>query len=621
MLPDATRPNPSLLIIELGLAATTAAASFAWPTLGAGAFAKIEQWFARLARRRDLAVISIGLSVFVLRIALLPLLPAPLPFVPDDFSFLLAADTFAHGRLTNPTPPMWTHFESIHITMAPTYQSMYFPGQGLLLAAGQVIFHDPWIAILFSSALMCGALTWALQAWLPANWALLGGCIAVLRLGVFSYWTNTYHAGGSLAALGGALVLGALPRLVKTSRFRYGLLIGTGISILALTRPYEGVLLCLPVGVVLGRWVMKGANRPPIAVLARRAVLPLALIVCTVTALGYYDLKAFGKATTLPYTLDRQQYAIAPYYIWQNPRPEPHYRFVVMRRFYHEDELKFYLAVHTLQGFLPYSLEKVVYFFLYFAGFTLLFPLIMARRALLDRRVRFLLICILVLAGGMSIEIFYLPHYVAPFTAAFYALGLQMMRHLRLWRPEGKPVGLQIVRLTVFSCVALSALRVFARPLQIAQCEWPPAWNCVWSGPEQFGAERASIEHRLDRLPGGQLVLVHYSAKHNPFDEWVYNSADIDQSKVVWARDMDPAENEDLMKYYRNRTVWLVEPDAIPARIVPYPMPELRASKDHGSGLNGAAAAAGKVAGKENGISEELNHDQREKNRRGDAGL
>jgi hypothetical protein len=51
-------------------------------------------------------------------------------FLPDDFSFLLAGDTFAHGRLTNPTPAMWTHFETIHITMQPTYQSMYFPGRG-----------------------------------------------------------------------------------------------------------------------------------------------------------------------------------------------------------------------------------------------------------------------------------------------------------------------------------------------------------------------------------------------------------------------------------------------------------------------------------------------------------
>ncbi len=209
LLPLASTPNPSLLILECGLTGIAAASAYAWPRLGAGWFARIERAFAGLASKQGPSVAVVGLSEILLRLAILPLFPVPLPFVPDDFSFLLAGDTFAHGRLTNPTPAMWTHFESIHITMKPTYQSMYFPGQGLLLAASKVIFGHPWVGLLIVSALMCAALCWCLQAWLPPGWALLGGFIAVLRLGVFSYWTNTYHAAGSLAALGGALILGA----------------------------------------------------------------------------------------------------------------------------------------------------------------------------------------------------------------------------------------------------------------------------------------------------------------------------------------------------------------------------------------------------------------------------
>ena len=105
--------------IEFGLMAIAMAFAFAWPGFGAGWFARVERMFARLAHRKGLAAVTVGVSAIVLRLALLPMFPIPLPFVHDDFSFLLACDTFVHGRLANPTPAMWTHFESIHITMQP----------------------------------------------------------------------------------------------------------------------------------------------------------------------------------------------------------------------------------------------------------------------------------------------------------------------------------------------------------------------------------------------------------------------------------------------------------------------------------------------------------------------
>ena len=577
LLPNASQANHDLLILECGMAALAAASAFAFPRLGSAWFSHLERWFAKLAQRKGLAAVCIGLSVIVLRIAILPLFPVPLPFVPDDFSFLLACDTFVHGRLTNPTPAMWTHFESIHITMRPTYQSMYFPGQGLLLAASKVLFGNPWIGLLLVSALMCSALCWMLQAWLPPNWALLGGVIAVLRLGVFSYWTNTYHAAGSLGALGGALILGGLPRLTRTAQLRYALLIGIGIAILALTRPYEGVLLCLPVGFAVAFWMWKGKSRPSKTAMVRLAAVPLLMGMAAVIWLGYYDYRAFGNPLTLPYTVNRNTYAIAPYYVWQSPRPEPHYRYREMRSFYEKKkgEMGFYTQIHSWMGFVPRTLEKVAFVFLFYAGFTLIVPLIMIGRVFRDRRIRFLVVSVLVLSAGLLIEIYLLPHYVAPFVAAFYAIGLQAMRHLRVWRPEGEPAGLAIVRFTMVACVLLAGLRAFAQPLGIAPSEWPASnWNWVWFGPQHYGVERAQIEAQLCKLPGGQLAIVRYGADHNPLDEWVYNGPEIDSSKVIWARDGGPASDAELIRYYRDRSVWLVEPDAIPARILPYPLQE-----------------------------------------------
>lgn len=572
-IPAANSSNPKLLILEFGLTAVMAASAFAWPGLGAGLFRKIEQSFTGLARRQGWAVAVVGISTIVLRLVLLPLFPVPLPFVPDDFSFLLACDTFVQGRLANPTPVMWPHFETIHVSMRPTYQSMYFPGQGLVLAASTLIFGHPWVGLLLVSALMCAALCWALQAWLPPKWALLGGAIAVLRLGVFSYWTNTYHAAGSLAALGGALVLGGLPRLMKTARLRYAMLMGIGISILALTRPYEGILLCLPVGFMLGRWMWKGKNRPGAAKAVRLAAGPLIVILATCAWLGYYDYRAFGNPLTPPYAVNRAQYAIAPYYVWQHTRPEPKYRFPEMREFYYIGELDFYKGIHSVTGYVPHSLAKVAFMFLFYSCFALALPMLMVHRIFRDRRIRFLVVSVFILAVGMAIEIYMLPHYVAPFTAAFYAIGLQAMRHLRLWKPEGKPVGIALARWTVAVCVMMACIRVFAEPLHLAPPEWAPGnWNFTWFGPQHFGVERAQIEANLSQLPEGSLVFVRYWPGHYPLDEWVYNHADIDHSKVVWARDMGPADNLELIRYYGNRKVWLVEPDAIPARIWSYPV-------------------------------------------------
>ena len=569
---DAT--SPTLLILEFSLTALVSAVSFAWPGIGKGLFRRVERLFAPLARRKRVAVATVGLSVIVFRLALLPLLPVPLPFVPDDFSFLLASDTFVHGRLANPTPAMWIHFESFHISMQPTYMSMYFPGQGLLLAASTFVFHCPWVGLLIVSALMCAAICWMLQAWLPPGWALLGGILAVLRLGVFSYWTNTYHAGGSLAALGGALIFGALPRLMKTARMRYALMIGLGISILAITRPYEGVLLCLPLGFVLIRWLVKGPRRPSPSAAAALVAAPLALILATCAWFGYYDYRAFGNPLTPPYAVNRATYAMAPYYVWQRPRPEPAYRHAIFDSFYRKGEMGFYNEIHSFKGFVPYTMQKILFAFLYFAGFALIPPLLMVRRIFLDRRIRFLVVSVVVMAAGMVIEIYLLPHYIAPFTAAFYAIGLQAMRHLRFWKPEGRPMGLALVRLTVFVCVLMAGVRVVAKSMHFGPNEFPPSnWNFVWFGPQHWGVPREQVKEQLEKLPGKQLAIVRYEPKHEAFDEWVYNDADIDDSKVIWAREMKPDENLELIRYYHDRTVWLVEPDQSPVRVTPYPMP------------------------------------------------
>src|SRR5579871_1723219 len=158
MVSEASQPT-LWVAIDFGVAVLAAALAYCWPGIGERWFSSLERRFSALASRKLLAALIVGLSVLLIRICMLPGFGIPNPFSPDDFSFLLAADTFAHGRLTNPTPALWTHFETLHVTMVPTYQSMYFPGQGLLMAASEVLLGHPWWGVLLSSALMCAALT------------------------------------------------------------------------------------------------------------------------------------------------------------------------------------------------------------------------------------------------------------------------------------------------------------------------------------------------------------------------------------------------------------------------------------------------------------------------------
>jgi len=533
--------------------------------------ARLVRGYRWLARRELLACAVILVLTLGLRAALLPWLPVPQPTVTDEFSHLLAADTYAHGRLTNPTPPFWQHFETFHVLMQPTYQSKYQPLQGMVLAFGQKLFDQPWIGVYLAAGFMCAAMCWMLQGWIAPGWALLGALLFVMRVGILSYWMNSY-LGAAVPAIGGALTLGAMARILWRRQLGHSITWALGLSILALSRPYDaGVLGCATVGILL--WFLLN-SRTPWRTIGIRVGLPafLVLTIC-LAAVGYNDYRVMGKVRLLPYQAYDQQYNIATMFTFIPLRTDALYRHAVMHRMADSEAARW---TNARARPLTVLLGKLYVFnSFFFPWWGLWIPVLLCPYDLLTQQERATVFLLLVFVL-MIVPLFgVMPHYAAAFAGLFYVRLAHSLIRLTSWRPGGRPVGRALGTLLIGLLVAAFCGGVFGLIRNGKELlPFAPGRDSV-SGAlalrdSTFGSARHSVIQTLERQPGHQLVLVRYAPEHDPQNEWVYNGADIDASPIVWAREMGPEEDRPFLEYFRNRKVWLLEPDQSPPKLRPY---------------------------------------------------
>ena len=531
--------------------------AFVWPRLGAGICHRMGRMIARVSNRLGRAMAVTGLVSLTISVAVGYFDGIPAPQVNDEFGYLLTADTFLHGRLTNPTHPLWQHFESIHIIHQPTYAAKYPPGQAVALAVGKLLRY-PIIGVWLSTALACALLCWMLAGWLPNRWAFAGGLLAAMHPQVIA-WSHNYW-GGSMAMGGGALLLGALRRILRAPRPRDALLMGVGMFVLANSRPYEGFTISL-LGMVTLAFCLWPANRAAWGIIGRRVVLPLGLMLAvTAVQIGYYNWRVTGDMLRMPYMVHEDTYGVAPLFIFQKPKPVPEFRHKEIR----DLQEGWYGNYHRRQTASLAALARSTWGKLYVLaqGFLwmklLIIPLIALPWALrYDRWSRFALY----VGGGftatMMLGTWVFPHYAAPAMGLFFVLVLQSLRQLRVWKWRQRPVGRAVARGVLVLCV-------LSVPLVIAR---------LATSHERWDFQRERMIASLEQTPGNHLVIVRYYPQHNANREWVYNSADIDNAKVVLARDMGLEKNSELFDYFPDRHVWLIEADEIPPKLIPYRLP------------------------------------------------
>ena len=165
-------------------------------------------------------------------------------------------------------------------------------------------------------------------------------------------------------------------------------------------------------------------------------------------------------------------------------------------------------------------------------------------------------------------------------TCLFFAVAILGMRRLRRWERRGKRSGLFLVRSVPALAALMFVLRLGASPLHLYTKFAFTPWSPYYTKTPTVGRQVLS---ELKEQSGRDLVLVRYANDLYDLDrhkgtawppdgvwEWVYNSADIENQRVVWAHDMGQEKNQELIDYYRNRRVWLLYADDQPPKLVPY---------------------------------------------------
>ena len=474
----------------------------------------------------------------------------PVPRIMDEFSYLLSADTFSHGRLTNPTPDVWQYFQSPHTILQPSYCSKYPPGPGLVLAVGEKL-GTPLFGVWMEAAVTAIAVYYLLRARLSQIWALTGGILVIFHP-LQLLWSQSFW-GGALQAAGGALLVGAALRSYDRPSWKTGFILGIGTSVLALSRPFEGAVFSLLTGGVLALALLRKGVASSL-----KAAPPLALgsippLLVTAVFFALYNKASTGSAFTFPYVIHERTYGGCPVFLWQKAWAFPSYPYDAWRLEASWERASFNVQT-TFRGFWRYlfgvKLLTTAYPWTWYWLFLLPVGVTFATgwKRPEVKAAAALLVCFLVSEFQI---IWWFPHY---FAAAFGLVMLLAVTGLQKLQEASSRLGMAITGIFVTLLIAVSlTFQVAGQRADASGYRWE--------------LERATLVDKLKQLPGKHLVIVSYAPDHSVHTEWVYNGADIEGTRVLFAHAL--ADNRPLLQHFRDRTVWWLQVKAESCSLIP----------------------------------------------------
>ncbi len=456
----------------------------------------------------------------------------PTPTFQDEFAYLLASDTFSHGRLTNPSPPFWEHFQTMHVFVKPTYQAKFPPFQGMFLALGQKLFGAPLWGVWIAMALAYAATYWLFTAVYQPGTALLGTLIVVINPYLQARWGQSYWGGG-VAMLGGALFFGGILHSRRSISMANTLFLCLGVVILANSRPFEGLILCFAALPLITQIATKDFESNGGRHTAQKFLLPLGVMsILLIAWILYYNDALSGDP---------------------------------FKFYYHNWDKKSATIdlIRNYKGTAPISASaKLGRLWEFFIGPCLSLSAVGIFFIIRRKAMRFELLSVLILVAASIYRSHAWPHYLAPVASLIYLLvfsGIYEIKRIEfLQKRKWAAACFTMVMILYLVVASLGTIQMLKTG--------------------RFRNEKLYVRNQVIRQMDSDnikdLIFVEYNSTHNVHEEWVYNAADIEQAPIIWARKLENDKNQKLMHYFKNRNVWLLLPDNDPADLIKIRDPE-----------------------------------------------